>query len=93
MTTEFFRLLDNGWHVEVFRQVDRKYCAAARRPGEKWQEIFATVNKQGNECGFPTDDFERANYSGPRRPERIASADTPEEAIRLLASKAFGGSP
>ena len=84
--SELNRLLDNRYVIQIHRQVDGKYCAAAKRPWrEKWSDIFQTVNQQGVPCGFPQDEFERKNYRGPAMPHRICVADTPEDALRGLA--------
>lgn len=85
------KLLDNRWEVTMFRSVDGKYTAAAKRPfKEQWKDIFEVVNQQGHPTGYPTDDFERMNYKGPRMPHRIASGETPNEALSKLVDQVLG---
>lgn len=43
MGSELYRLLDNRWQVQIFRNVERRYCAAAKLMGEKWSDLFEMV--------------------------------------------------
>ena len=83
-TPELLQLLDSGWLIHMHRQIDRKYLAVARRIG---QDIKGVVpNLELKEC----DDGEmRPCRTSDGIESQCASADTPEEAVKLLAKQMF----
>lgn len=84
------RLLDNRWQIQIHRQVDGRYCAAAKKPyAEKWSDVFELVGRDGGKYE-PTTEEEVLNHGGPRMPHRIATGETPEAALSKLADQVFG---
>lgn len=82
------RLLDNGWNVQLHRQVDGKYCAAGkRRFSESYSDIFGKMN---NLPLTPDGSLDFAAFKGPPMPHRIAVADTVEAALEQLADQILG---
>ncbi len=85
------KLLDNGWMIHLMRQVDLKYSAAARRPGEKMSDIYQMVDENGTPLPMGPEMLERS--VGPRMPHRIFVADTPDAAIDGLVDQMLGLQP
>jgi hypothetical protein len=77
------RLMDAGWNLLLFKQVDGKYCAAAKLTGENWEDIFALVNESGRRLSLQeiatSGDFSKIH--GTRRPDRIGRGSSTAEAI------------
>ena len=89
---ELQKLLDNGWDILCFKQVDGNYCAAAKRKHrEQWKDLFECVNNEGVPVNFPLDEFEHSQGYGARMPHRIAAASTPEAAFRQLVEQVLHG--
>ena len=88
---ELMKLLDNGWDVEIHRQVDGKYCAAAKvRWKQSWKDVFAMLN----ELGQPADG-EDILHGGCKyiHWRQIATGETPNEAARALVGQILGVTP